>query len=421
MTFKKAIGKIHFWLGLSSGLVVFILAITGCIYAFQVEISDLTQPYRFVEEQKAEFLPPTQLQKIAENALPEKLVHAVLYAGHSNAAEVIFFNPEPEYYYYTVYVNPYDGKVLKVKNMKADFFRFILDGHFYLWLPPEIGQPVVASFTLVFLVMMISGIILWWPKNKGAKKQRFTIKWSARWRRKNYDLHNVMGFYAMWIIIILAITGLVWGFQWFSEGLYWATGGEKSLEYVEPTSDSINSNKLAGMPALDQAWERMKVLYPHADVIEVHPPVTPESPIAANANPDASTYWQIDYRYFDQYTMEELSVDHIYGRFPEASTADKLRRMNYDIHVGAILGLPGKILAFFVSLIAASLPITGFYIWWGRKNKKKSTKSDSKGAGRGKRNGSPKKQSVPEENQGQELTSPVCYANSDEIREEFKS
>ncbi|MFC3561839.1 PepSY domain-containing protein [Pedobacter jamesrossensis] len=46
--------------------------------------------------------------------------------------------------------------------------------------------------------------------------------------------------------------------------------------------------------------------------------------------------------------------------------------MNYDIHVGSILGLTGKIMAFFASFIAASLPITGFIIWWGKKKKKKN-------------------------------------------------
>jgi uncharacterized iron-regulated membrane protein len=51
--------------------------------------------------------------------------------------------------------------------------------------------------------------------------------------------------------------------------------------------------------------------------------------------------------------------------------------MNYDIHTGAIIGLPGKILAFFASLIVASLPITGFYIWWGRKQKQKIKNSES--------------------------------------------
>jgi uncharacterized iron-regulated membrane protein len=109
--------------------------------------------------------------------------------------------------------------------------------------------------------------------------------------------------------------------------------------------------------------------YPKAEWIEVHPPVNSIASIAANANPDASTYWKTDYRYFDQYTMEEQSVDHMWNRFDESSTADIIMRINYDIHVGAILGLPGKILAFLISLMVASLPITGVIVWYGRKRK----------------------------------------------------
>src|SRR5688500_1321609 len=62
------------------------------------------------------------------------------------------------------------------------------------------------------------------------------------------------------------------------------------------------------------------------------------------------------------------------GKSANASVADNLMRMNYDIHTGAVLGLTGKIIAFFASLIVASLPITGFYIWWGRKQKDKERK-----------------------------------------------
>jgi uncharacterized iron-regulated membrane protein len=116
---------------------------------------------------------------------------------------------------------------------------------------------------------------------------------------------------------------------------------------------------------------------PNADWIEVHPPDYEHGSIAANANPDASTYWKMDYRYFDQYTLEELPVDHVWNRFHEASFGDKLHRINYDIHVGAIGGLPGKFLAFCLSAIIASLPVTGFLIWWGRKNKKKPHKKPS--------------------------------------------
>jgi uncharacterized iron-regulated membrane protein len=43
--------------------------------------------------------------------------------------------------------------------------------------------------------------------------------------------------------------------------------------------------------------------------------------------------------------------------------------MNYDIHIGAVLGYPGRIVAFLAALIAASLPITGLLIWLGRRKK----------------------------------------------------
>lgn len=376
MSLKTWIRKIHLWLGLSSGLVVFIVAVTGCIYAFQSEIQDLIQPYRFVAPQQAEVLPPTKIREKADEALPGKHLHAVLYPTPDRAAQAIYYSYEDHYYYF-VYVNPYTGEVQKVKDEFADFFRIILDGHFYLWLPPEIGQPVVASFTLVFLVMVISGIILWWPKKKKSATKSFTIKWNARWRRKNYDLHQVLGFYVMIFALVFALTGLVWGFTWFRDGLYAATtGGDRFVEYYAPVSDStrIYDDEI---PALDRVWLKMRAEYPNAEWIEVHPPDHEHGSIAANANPDASTYWKMDYRYFDQYTLEELPVDHVWNRFHESGFGDKLYRINYDIHVGAIGGLPGKFLAFCLSAIIASLPVTGFLIWWGRKNKKKKQKKPS--------------------------------------------
>jgi uncharacterized iron-regulated membrane protein len=368
MTFKKTIGTLHLWLGFSSGLLVFIIAVTGCLYAFQAEISDLTQPFRFVEQQSKPFLPPSALKAVAEEQLPGKHIHAVLYSGGDRAAQVIFFSPDPKYYY-IIYLNPYTAELLKVKDMDADFFRIVLNGHFYLWLPDAIGQPIVATACLVFLVMILSGLFLWWPRKKKDSKQRFRIKWNARWRRVNYDMHNVLGFYAFSIALILALTGLVWGFQWYAKGLYATAGGEKSLEYFDPPSDRTKAYDNS-TPAIDRVFDIMREQYPEAKAIEVHIPYADSVAIAANANPDLETYWKIDYRYFDQYTLKEVSVDHIYGRFAEAQPADKLLRMNYDIHTGAVLGFPGKLLAFFASFICATLPITGFYIWWGRRNKK---------------------------------------------------
>src|SRR5690606_38800973 len=188
------------------------------------------------------------------------------------------------------------------------------------------------------------------------------------WRRKNYDLHSVLGFYASWTAVFLAITGLIMGFQWFAKTVYFTASGGDSLKlYEEPHSMDKKAAQTAGILPIDQLWHRMKAENPAAELIEVHYPETDSSSIAVSVNPDAATYWKTDYRYFDQYSLKELSVEHIYGRFKDASAADKIIRMNYDIHVSAVIGLPGKILAFCASLICASLPITGFYIWMGRR------------------------------------------------------
>jgi hypothetical protein len=177
-----------------------------------------------------------------------------------------------------------------------------------------------------------------------------------------------MGFYAFSVAFILALTGLVWGFEWFANAIYKTAGGKKEIVYSEPVSSQPGAaaNERA---SVDRVWDIMRNEYPGAEIIEVHPPATDSSAIAANANPDGGTYWQTDYRYFDQHTLKEMEVGHVWGRTSNATAADKLFRMNYDIHVGAVLGLPGKILVFCASLIVASLPVSGFLIWWGRRKK----------------------------------------------------
>lgn len=370
MTFKKTIGVLHLWMGLSSGIIVFIVAITGCLYAFQEEIQNLTEDYRFVPEEQAAFLPPSKLLPIAQAQFPKKTLHAIKYNQKNEATEAIFYHYEPSYFF-TVYLNPYSGKVLKVTNNEEGFFSFILDGHFYLWLPDAIGHVVVATATLIFLLLIISGFILWYPKNKNATKQRFSFKWKKgmQWKRKNYDLHNITGFYVLSIAFIFAVTGSVFGFQWFAYSYYTLIGGEKSLIYKEPLSTTDSLTTKIENP-LDVVWHKMVADYPQAQAIEVHPTETPTSAIAANANKHKGTYGSIDYRYFDQFTLKEIEVKHLWGRSKNDDNSDKLLKLNYDIHTGGVFGLAGKIFAFLISFLIASLPVTGFMIWIGRNKKK---------------------------------------------------
>lgn len=365
MNTREIIGKIHLWLGIPTGLLVFIIAITGCLYAFQEEIQHLTQPYREISVEERPILAPSKLQVVAQNELPDKQLHSIKYHEKGKAAEAIFYHHD-EHYYYSIFLNPYSGEVLKVKDNEAGFFHFILDGHFYLWLPPEIGQPVVATSTLIFIVILLSGIVLWFPGNKRFIKRNMVFAWKSNthWKKKVFDLHNILGFYICLFGLIMAITGLVWGFEWFANGLHKTAGGQKSLMYEDPGSANKGQEQVLIVSPIDNIWVLMLHEYPNAKSIEVHPPEDEKSSIAANANAKSGTYWKTDYRYFDQYTLKEIEVNHIYGRLRDANFADKLLRMNYDIHVGAIGGLPGKIIVYLIGLLVASLPVTGLLIWW---------------------------------------------------------
>lgn len=367
MSLKKIIRKTHLVLGLSSGLVVVLLGITGCLLAFETEIRNITEPFQFVKRENKAYLPPSDLKIRAEKYLLSKKALGIEYPGKGKAAVALYYD---ETKYERVYLNPYNGKMLKHKDMTKDFFRVVLDGHFYLWLPHNIGQPIAASATLIFVVMMITGIILWWPKNKAARKQRFSIKWSAKWRRKNYDLHNVLGFYMTWVAIFLATTGLVMGFQWFAKSVYWVTsGGKTAVVHTDPLSDTTKVKPAVNMA--DYLWQKHLPFIKDNESLSVYFASSNAAPVEVGINHRPGTYYNSDYYHYDQYIGTELPATGSYaGKFKDAAVADKIVRMNYDMHVGAILGFPGKLLAFFASLIAASLPVTGVILWLGRRKQK---------------------------------------------------
>lgn len=372
MTVKKIAHSLHLWLGIPSGLLVFVIALTGCMYVFKAEIESITQPYRSIASQSSPLLPPSVLIQRAEEQLPGKPLMSLNYRPVGQAAEAFFYGYNPDYYY-SVFIHPYTGEVLKIKDNRSGFFAWALKGHAYLWLPPHIGRPVVATATLVFVIVLLSGLILWIPKSKKAVKHALSFQWKKRTgiRRKMFDLHNVFGFYTLIIGLAVALTGLVWGFQWFSESSYWLTGGKKALWAPTPVSNPVSEAAPIHLgQAMDQVFERMRIEYPNAKVIGIQQPQDNQSAITATANASSKTYWKTEYRYFDRFTMRELPSTSIYGRMGDADAADKLRRMNYDIHVGAIGGLAGKMLLFWASLLIASLPVTGFWLWYKKRKRK---------------------------------------------------
>ncbi|MCM0207760.1 PepSY domain-containing protein [Bacteroides fragilis] len=373
-TFRKACAKLHLWLGLLSGIVVFIVCITGCLYAFKDEITDAMQPWRFVDPQEKEFLLPSRILAIADSVMEGASATAITYGEESDAVWVDYYRPEMDMS--TVFIDPYDGRVLKSVIKKSgdfDFFRFVLGGHRTLWLPREIGSPIVGYSVLIFLITLITGIVLWWPRRwtRKALVQRLTMRRPCTFSKLNFDLHNVVGFYASFLLFILCFTGLIFSLNWFSKAVYGITsGGEELKPYVLPLSDTLQVGSRVEAP-LDLLYTRLRSEEPAAKTFYFALPGQADGVFRVSVVHKRGSYYRTDNLFFDQYTLVPLKGSGPYaGKYTEASAADKFRRMNLEIHDGRIWGLPGKILMFFASLIGASLPLTGFIIWYRRHRKK---------------------------------------------------
>lgn len=369
--FKKAILFIHRWLGFISGLVVFIVSITGCLFCFQDEIQDATKSFRKVEVVNKPIMKPTELQGIVLKKFPKGTYAGMAYIGPDRAAQVRVIDKAG---YHNVFINPYTGKIQGDDIMQQNFFVIVEFIHLYLLLPTETGKLVVGISVLIFVAIMITGIILWWPKRKSDRKRSFTIKWGGRWRRVNYDLHNVLGFYATSIAIILAITGMSMSFEWMERGIYNAGNIGRKIshdkEEVVMKSDSLHMPKNPDVAAIDVAYETVNKLSPQNPMIVFYGGDKSGDALNAVSYPKPLYFSYNDSYQFDKHTGKLL---HFLPN-TKKSPGMKLNNMNYDIHVGQIAGLPGKIIAFLASLICASLPITGFIIWLGKRNKKPKAK-----------------------------------------------
>ena len=78
----------------------------------------------------------------------------------------------------------------------------------------------------MFVFVLISGIVIWWPRTKKALKNSLKIAVGKGRRRFWYDLHVAGGMYALVLLLAMALTGLTWSFSWYRAGFYKVFGVE---------------------------------------------------------------------------------------------------------------------------------------------------------------------------------------------------
>jgi uncharacterized iron-regulated membrane protein len=244
----------------------------------------------------------------------------------------------------------------------------ILRAHQSLLLPSAVGRRVVGLAVLLFVVSLLTGAVLWFPRRlralrrRGALRHRLTIAIRGRARRLDYDLHRVLGGYALAVALVLALTGLTWSFAWLDHAVYWlVTAGATPRP---PAAERSDDATIAGAPAaIDVAVATAARTFPGFARLEIGLATGPGEPLSVCANPKVDTSHRTECLWFDRNTGRLLGA----ARDRDRNAGDRLRAMTYDIHTGRIVGLPGRVVAFLASLVAASLPITGALVWGKRR------------------------------------------------------
>lgn len=381
---KKIAGWLHLWFGLVAGLVVLISLFSASIFVWEKELTRwVYHDETYIANVKPYHISVTTMLHNAQAALKNKGEisymemendphQAWVFSAYKSSGHKSWYYSSGIEYSYRVFVNPYTGHVTGLVNDKYDWIKNLYLLHICLLLNYDYGHYIVGGATLIILVMVITGIVLWWPKNKAALKQRYWFRWKdgTKWRRKNYDVHNIGGIYTLIIILLLAITGLAWTFDWWENGIYRLMGNDpkkvfketplpKQYTYQNPNaSDLILSD---GMSKIKN-WNSLGMNF--------HEGRTDSAQMIycfIKYRTGRSGWDETDEYFYNSKTGKQYA-QYLEG---EKVTAAKWRYSNYAIHTGSIYGWPTKVLASLGTLFCASLPVTGFMIWRGRKKKAK--------------------------------------------------
>lgn len=382
--YKKWAGKLHLWLGLSVGLIIFIVSLSGTMYVFKDEIQNQLRKDAISVKTETVTQLPLSVEVLKEKItleLNEKYpVSSVeIPLDKSKSYKFIFYEKDKKAWNYfnevkinkLIYVNQYTGEILGIYNEKYDLFPILKSIHWSLLLKSDWGKYVVGIPVVLFIIMLITGIILWWPKNKKMRKGRFSFDWKnvKTWKRKNYDLHNVLGFYASFIALLLSLSGLYFAYPWVKNAFNFTLSGSLELP-KEKTIRSTDSLLAKNNSVFDLTIPQTQKLYSESSSFRI--PLNGKNKKGKELENIPVTVYGKDGRYSER---NQLFYDKYSGKLltnkphQKLTNAEKYANANYDIHVGSYFGIFGKILWFATGLICASLPVTGFLVWWGKRKK----------------------------------------------------
>jgi uncharacterized iron-regulated membrane protein len=365
---RDFINDVHLWLGLVSGIILFLVCLSGTILTFEEEIEGWFKEDMKVEVTGAKKSLATLVND--PNIQSKGTLTGLTVPTDETSPYEFSIKEDPKQRRGTTYeVNPYTGDLLAPKKTSIDDFMFsMFKLHRWLLMDIKWGRPIVGIATIIFLILAISGIVLWFPKKVKWKtvKAGFKIKTNANWKRINHDLHNTLGFYACILILIMGITGLCWSFEGYRDGLstimgtrvFGNRGGgpEVDLESLD-NGKSIN---------LEEAIALANKELDYDGTLSISLP-SEENPVYSFRKIADDSWSTVAQDRLQLHVSGQVISKEIYADKPlNVKIASAIK----PIHTGTIYGAFSKWIYFLACLIATSLPITGTIIYINKLKKK---------------------------------------------------
>ncbi|WP_200626666.1 PepSY domain-containing protein [Pseudomonas sp. LAM2023] len=389
---KKTLFQLHWLFGISAGLVLALMGITGALYSFQDELlrafnADVLK----VEVRTEGVLPPAELVRRVEAQQHDKVAMLWVDVRDGNAARIFFTPPPGERRGQLRYADPYTGE-LKGEAAGQGFFNLMLNLHRFLAMG-DTGRQITGACTLMLVFFCLSGLYLRWPRKALDWRAWLTLDWAKTGRAFNWDLHAVAGTWCLLFYLLFALTGLFWSYEWYREGLNRlladapASGQQQQRGEGRGRHGPQHSDKNA--PPLvvdyDAIWANLKdAAGPGLAMYNLRLPPVGGQP--------ANLFYLLENadhpRAFNTLVLDPATGQvKKHDRYSEKSFKAQLLQSVYALHVGEYFGLPGRIIVTLASLSMPLFFVTGWLLYLDRRRKKRQVRAargkvaDSHGSG----------------------------------------
>lgn len=391
----KLFRKIHLWLSVPFGVIITLICFSGAMLVFEPEITrSARSDVYYVADTHGAPLPLGDLMEIVKGTLPDSVsvTGVTVFKDPSRAYQVSLSKPRRA----SVFVNQYTGEItgryerLGFFNTMFRLHRWLLDSTNPHSDGVKVGKLLVGISCLVFVIVLITGVIIWWPRARKNFRRSISISFKKGWKGFWKGLHVAGGMYALVFVLAMSLTGLTWSFNWYRSAFYAVCGVEHTPRNFaaangkasgeEMRSDRAESGERAGghrrggrhgrggeggrrgngegrrhseFGRWQQVYDALILQNSDAPQITVGPE-TASVTLSETGNGRASDRYE-----FSRRSGEITSVT----KYDSSVPADKLRGWIYSIHTGTWGGLFTRILWLLGALLGASLPLTGYYIW----------------------------------------------------------